>query len=73
MAHTDTSFNLSDFNLYTGTPQNNWHMACSIYQKIIGVFEELLDVLMFIVVIAMLYTLEDQPFKIRNFAKSTIF
>ena len=36
-------------------------------------FEELLDVLMFIVVIDMLYTLEDQPFKIRNFTKSTIF
>ena len=36
-------------------------------------FEELLDVLMFFVVIAMLYTLEDQPLKIRNFTKSTIF
>lgn len=62
MAHSDTSFNLSDLNLYTGTPQNNWHMACLIYQKIIVIFEELLDGLMFIVVIAMLGTSPTRQF-----------
>ena len=62
MAHSDTSFILSDLNLYTGTPQNNWHMACLIYQKIIVIFEELLDGLMFIVVHCY----------VRNFTNSTI-